>query len=108
MELHESQPIGLTREMLGIEETGAVVKGRAKSFYIQDEWQKKYKEGYHAGYNQCELDYMTNPQEQKEHMHKARVNVLRACLEDIIKTLDSSPSELTRVLDELMQAEVNP
>lgn len=104
-----SNPIGLTREMLGIDQ--AVVAGRNKQRSIEDvtqyiaseldaEYKRGYRDGIDEGYNQCELDYMTKLQDQKEHMHTARVNVLRNCLEDIIKTLDSSPAELIKVLQE--------
>ncbi len=100
-------------------DTAAVIAGRNKQRSIEDvkqyiaseldaEYKRGYWDGLDEGYNQCELDYMTKLQDQEEHMHTARVNVLRNCLEDIIKILDSSPSELARVLDELMQAEVKP
>ena len=103
------QPIGLTREMLGIDQ--AVVAGRNRHRSIEDvkqyivseleaEYQRGYRAGIDEGYNQCELEYMTKLQDQEKSVNKARVNVLRNCLEAIIKALDSSPEELIKVLQE--------
>lgn len=100
-----SNPIGLTREMLGIDQ--AVVAGRNKQRSIEDvkqyiasELEAEYKRGYRDGIDEEYNRFMTKLNEQEENVSKARYNVLRNCLEDIIKTLDSSPSELIKVLQE--------
>lgn len=100
-----TKPIGLTKEMLGIDETGAVVAGRNRQRSIEDvkqyiakELEAAYQHGYDDGWEQCKY---ANKLNKPEGITDARHNVIRDCLRDIIKTLDSDKTELAEVLSEL-------
>lgn len=88
-----TKPIGLTREMLGIDQ--AVAAGRNKSIedvkdYIAKELEAEYQRGYLDG-----------AQQLSRQTEKARHTIIKCCLEDIMRTLDATPEELQKALEDL-------
>jgi hypothetical protein len=90
-----TKPIGLTREMLGIDK--AVVAGRNKQRSIEDvkqyiasELEAEYQRGYLDG-----LQHLSHPAEKAKH------NIIKCCLEDIMNTIDATPEELRKALEDL-------
>ena len=90
-----SNPIGLTREMLGIDQ--AVVAGRNKQRSIEDVTQYIASE-LEAEYQRGFLD---GAQQLSRQTEKARHNIIKCCLEDIMNTIDADKIELAEVLEEL-------